>query len=200
MSLEHDNARIHKLIEREKELNCIYQIENIIRNDTLTIDQILARLVEIIPSGWQYPELCRCSITYEGNVYSGAGFDSTGNGQKSEILVGDHIAGHIEVEYDYDTGKPEKPGFLPEEQKLLNTIAGILGMTIFSRKLRSTLEYLKNARSKSNFQVNEDQILSPDSDRHWKWRYDMVNIIAEHLEMDRFGVKGMYLIGSTKNA
>ena len=35
---------------------------------------------------------------------------------------------------------------------------------------------------------------------HWRWRMKMAEKIAEELEANRFGVKGIYVFGSTKNA
>ncbi len=35
---------------------------------------------------------------------------------------------------------------------------------------------------------------------HWGWRMSMAERIAEHLDPERFGVKGMWVYGSTKNA
>jgi pyruvate, water dikinase len=37
-------------------------------------------------------------------------------------------------------------------------------------------------------------------DEHWRWRFRMVEQIAAQLDPQRFGVKDIYLIGSTKNA
>ncbi|RPH96536.1 pyruvate, phosphate dikinase [candidate division KSB1 bacterium] len=37
-------------------------------------------------------------------------------------------------------------------------------------------------------------------DEHWRWRMQMVEKMAEQLDARRFGVKAMYVIGSTKNA
>ncbi|MCJ7717531.1 MAG: nucleotidyltransferase domain-containing protein, partial [Anaerolineales bacterium] len=39
-----------------------------------------------------------------------------------------------------------------------------------------------------------------DHDEHWRWRLKSAETIAEKIDTDRFGVKGVYLIGSTKNA
>jgi pyruvate,water dikinase len=36
--------------------------------------------------------------------------------------------------------------------------------------------------------------------KFWQWRMRMAELIASQLEMDRFGVKAVYVIGSTKNA
>ncbi|MFC1639453.1 PEP/pyruvate-binding domain-containing protein [Gemmatimonadota bacterium] len=37
-------------------------------------------------------------------------------------------------------------------------------------------------------------------ENHWAWRLSMADHIASRLEPDRFGVKGVYIFGSTKNA
>jgi predicted nucleotidyltransferase len=37
-----------------------------------------------------------------------------------------------------------------------------------------------------------------DGISHWRWRYEMACAMAETLDMERFGVVGLYLIGSTK--
>jgi len=37
-------------------------------------------------------------------------------------------------------------------------------------------------------------------EEHWRWRMQMAEHIAEHLDADRFGVKAMYVFGSAKNA
>jgi len=38
-----------------------------------------------------------------------------------------------------------------------------------------------------------------DADAHWRWRLRSVQQIAEHLDPERFGVKAMYVFGSTQN-
>ena len=35
---------------------------------------------------------------------------------------------------------------------------------------------------------------------HWRWRLRMAERIAEQLDAERFGVKALYVFGSTKNA
>ncbi|MCJ7717080.1 MAG: nucleotidyltransferase domain-containing protein, partial [Anaerolineales bacterium] len=41
---------------------------------------------------------------------------------------------------------------------------------------------------------------SSSHDDHWRWRLKSAESIAERIDPERFGVKGVYLIGSTKNA
>ncbi len=35
---------------------------------------------------------------------------------------------------------------------------------------------------------------------HWQWRYEIAKVICHKLDFKKFGVKGFYLFGSTKNA
>jgi len=200
MKPEDSSPRLQKLIEREKELNCLYRVENILIKDKLPFDDMLLALTRAIPPGWQYPETCRCRIHYEGKTYEHGNFLSSGYAMFADIVVSEHVAGSIEVAYAEGTPFGNRPVFLPEERTLLNTIAATLGQAIFRRKLRSTLEVLENARTSPDMKINEDQVLDPSSDRHWKWRYNMVEHIAAHIDMQRFGIKALYLIGSTKNA
>lgn len=44
------------------------------------------------------------------------------------------------------------------------------------------------------------EIIARPSDDCWRWRLHMAERIAAHLDPERFGVKGFYLFGSTKNA
>jgi len=42
--------------------------------------------------------------------------------------------------------------------------------------------------------------LEPAAEDHWLWRMRMAEAIAAHLDPARFGVRGLYVFGSTKNA
>jgi pyruvate,water dikinase len=41
--------------------------------------------------------------------------------------------------------------------------------------------------------------MNPDPETHWEWRLRMARAIAAELAPGRFGVRALYLIGSTKN-
>ncbi|RPJ14383.1 MAG: hypothetical protein EHM37_05945, partial [Deltaproteobacteria bacterium] len=50
------------LAERVKELNCLYSISNLLENQDVDINWILARAVELIPAALQFPELACARI------------------------------------------------------------------------------------------------------------------------------------------
>ena len=67
------DAPLDKLIaslkERAKELNCLYEVEKVLNQSDLPLDQAFQAVVEAIPPGWQYPDVCRAKIEHDGHSY-----------------------------------------------------------------------------------------------------------------------------------
>ena len=61
------------LRERAKELNCLYQIEELLANDALSLQEVFEGIIKTIPSGWQYPEICQARIIYDNATYKTGG-------------------------------------------------------------------------------------------------------------------------------
>jgi len=189
------NIAFDKLKERAKELNCIYNVEELLKDYDIDNENLFKKLINKIPAGWQYPTICEVRIIYEKKIFESDNFIKTQWSQNVNIIVDNNILGEIQVFYTQFIRLLNNSQFLPEEQKLLNTIANRLGNYFFHKKIKHTLSYMRSP-SKSSDNV----ILSPKSDEYWKWRLKMTNIIAKKLDFDKFGVENFYTIGSTKNA
>ena len=194
------NITLTKLQERVKELNCIYKVEELLQNTNLSIENVLYKIIELIPQGWQYTTVCEVRIIYENNIFESENFSETQWLQSADIIIDNNIVGKIQVFYTQLIRLLNNTQFLPEEQKLLNNIANRISNYIFHKKLIKTLNYLKSPSKKNDSDDKLNVILAPTSDEHWKWRLNMVNIIAKKIDTNKFGVKAIYVIGSTKNA
>lgn len=190
--------RLALLGEREKELKCLYKVHGIIR-ENLPVDAFLMEIVKHIWGGWQDPVNLRVKITFENLVYRESDWEETDWRQSADIIIDEKISGTIEVFYIRDRKPADGNRFLPEEQKLLNTIAANVSTYIYHKKLERTLASLEKAQKEEESQEEVD-LLPVQADVHWIWRRDMVNLIAGKLDMDRFGIEAIYLIGSVKNA
>ncbi len=194
------HKKINQLKEREKEMKCLYKVQEIL-DEQLPVDKFLMEIVKHIWGGWQFPIITRVKITLENKIYKEPGWDETEWVQSSNIIVDEEVLGKIEVFYIQFKKMVRVSQFLPEEQKLLNTIAHQIGNYIFNKRLKNTLEVLDSKKNQKGVIVeNSSSLLNTQSNVHWKWRYDFVNIIAEKMDIEKFGVKAIYLIGSTKNA
>ena len=114
------NLAYIRLNERAKELKCIYDLEELLKNENNSIDIIFNKLLEIIPPAWQYPTVCEVRIIYEDKVYKTEDFRETDWCQKSDIVIDSNIIGEIQVYYTQFIRLINNSQFIAEEQKLLN--------------------------------------------------------------------------------
>jgi hypothetical protein len=80
------------------------------------------------------------------------------------------------------------------------TTSGLVLRVLMNADLDEALAFLVEpekvtARAMPKMERPEEQ-----QEDHWRWRLRMAESIAGQLDPDRFGIKALYLIGSTKNA
>jgi PAS domain S-box-containing protein len=144
--------KTHELGERVKELNCLYAFSNLIEKPDICLPEIFQGLVDIIPSGWQYPEMTCARLVLEDQIFKTANFMETIWKQSSPILVDGRHIGDLEVYYL--EGKPEfeEGPFLKDERNLIDALAGRLGKTI---KRIWAEEALRKAHDELELRVEE---------------------------------------------
>ncbi|MCD4749479.1 MAG: hypothetical protein K8R59_08890 [Thermoanaerobaculales bacterium] len=128
---------IISLQERAKELNCLYEVEQALSEPDLPLDQAFLRVVEAIPPGWQYPDVCSARIEYAGRNISCADFRTTEWELCADIVVQDEAVGRIRVCYLEERPREDTGPFLKEEERLVSTIADRLGHSILYHQLHA---------------------------------------------------------------
>jgi pyruvate,water dikinase len=145
---------LHDLGERAKELNCLYKVQELLGTPNITIEEICEGIIQVLPPGWQYPDVCEAQIIYNGNSFRTPSFTKSAWVQSAEIVVQDEVIGKISVCYLEERPASDEGPFLKEERKLINTIAEQFGFYILHQKLR---------------QVFQEQ-LEGEGDRRSEWR------------------------------
>lgn len=126
---------LRSLQERAKELNCLYRIEELINDETLALDDVFQGVIDAIPPGWQYPDVCVARIHYDKKDYTRGDFCETDWVQKATIRASGAAAGALEVAYLKQMPLADEGPFLKEERRLLETIADRIGSCITHRQL-----------------------------------------------------------------
>ncbi|PLX05405.1 MAG: hypothetical protein C0594_07485, partial [Marinilabiliales bacterium] len=52
------------LEERAKELSCLYEVDELLKDTNEEVHFVLKALTKVIPKGWKFPEICEVEITY----------------------------------------------------------------------------------------------------------------------------------------
>ena len=103
---------IRFLWEREKELECLYRIEELLVKPDITPDDAYRGIVEAVPTGWQYPEVCRARITIGTDTYQAPDFTETPWRLTADIMIQNKKAGEINFFYKREMPSADAGPFL----------------------------------------------------------------------------------------
>lgn len=157
---------LDSLNERAKELACLYQIEEILRDTNAPLSEIFQRVCDVLPPGWRYPESCQARITHESASYSTPNYAETEWTRSAYIVAQGAIIGRVEVSYREKMAEQDDGPFLKEERKLLNTVAERLGHYIFHRQLMPVFKELEAA----------NDAVTKSKRQYWRTILDMLRI------------------------
>ena len=168
------------LRERAKELRCIYSVSAALSRRDEPPQVVFRWVLDAIPPAWQYPTDTTARIEYLGRTHALQDFIDTPWRLRSPISVWRTSVGAIEVHYKQEKPTAWEGPFLREERELLDNMAHRIG------------EYLEwKQRELSGERLGA----APE---HWRWRQRFAERIASAIDPARFGVKAIYLFGSTE--
>jgi PAS domain S-box-containing protein len=130
----------HDLGERIKELNCLYQLSSLMKDNTLSLETFFSKVVALIPPAWQWPEVTCGQIKYGDLEVKTENFQETSWKQAAEIILSDTKTGVVEVFYLEETIECDEGPFLSEERELINIIARELGDYITKKEAEEERE------------------------------------------------------------
>jgi signal transduction histidine kinase len=132
------------LQERVKELTCLYDINEAVRRSSVSLDDILKEIADLITRAWRYPEIASSRIRLDGNVYLSGNFRDGPSRIRASILVNKMRRGEVEVIYSEERPKRDEGPFLYEERKLIEAIAQKISTIITDKEAEQEREQLKD--------------------------------------------------------
>jgi signal transduction histidine kinase len=130
------------LIERVKELNCLYGISRLREREDTPLDAIMQGLVELIPPAWQYPDITCARVTFGKQQFKTANFGATPWKQTEVVKVDGRPCGRIEVCYLEPRPACDEGPFLAEERHLIHAIAERLGHIVEHEAAEERVRFL----------------------------------------------------------
>ncbi len=113
----------HRLQERIKELNCLYDISSFREATDFSLDAVLQAVIDFIPPAIQHPEITCARLIFGDYEIKTKNFQDTKWKISREIAATDKWIGTLEV--CYLEAKPElaEGPFLKEAKNLINAVA-----------------------------------------------------------------------------
>jgi hypothetical protein len=113
----------HRLRERIKELNCLYDISGFGASTDFSLDAILQAVIDFIPPAFQYPEITCARIIFDRYEFTTENFIDTRWKLAHEITVNNERIGTLEVCYLEEKPALYEGPFLKEAKNLIGAIA-----------------------------------------------------------------------------
>jgi len=120
----------HRLRERIKELNCLYDISSFRDATDFSLDAVLQAVIDFIPPAFQYPEITCARIVFDRYEFTTKNFKDTRWKLTHDITVNNERIGTLEICYLEEKPALDEGPFLKEARNLIGAIAETLAKII----------------------------------------------------------------------
>lgn len=141
---------LSSLQERAKELNCLYRVDEILADADAPRADVCRQLVDALPPGWQYPEICCVRLAVPGGEYRTDDFRETPWVLACPVIADDEPIGELVVAYLEERPAADEGPFLREERRLIETIARRIGFFVTRQRLRRVHDTLQAAETRKD--------------------------------------------------
>jgi signal transduction histidine kinase len=116
----------HRLQERLKELTALHQTARILQRADASPQEVIERIVGILPAAWQYPEATEVSIRFREWAVATPRFTATPWMLGAVIAARGGPRGLVEIAYTEERPPSDEGPFLKEERDLIDSLAAML--------------------------------------------------------------------------
>jgi len=149
---EEEKDRAHYLLnERIKELKTLYHSNQILQEKEKSFEDALQEMVNILPSGWQYPEIAAARISIGSEEFKTSNFATGSHRQAAQFCTPDGELAKIELVYLAEMPESIEGPFLAEERNLIDMLAEMLKIYLTRRH---EAEALKKSEASLNATIN----------------------------------------------
>lgn len=140
---------------RANELNCLLQMTELVEQYRGSLDEILQKAADLLPTFWPPSQAVCARIVYLDHPYASRDFRRTPWRLGAEIRTGNRSVGQVEVCYRKKTSDTEGDSGAAEERRLLHAVAERLAGLILRTEAEEELRRERQALQESNIAMRE---------------------------------------------
>jgi PAS domain S-box-containing protein len=189
-SPDDDQTLRYRLNERVKELTAMHAAAFLLRDQALSVPDILTGVADLIPPAFQFTDRAAAEVRYGDKAVRTAGFIPSTASLAADFRTVDGVAGSITVAYlDAERADPDVL-FLEEERRLLESLAEMLEATLDRKVAHAALE-----QSQQRLQL----ALTAAGMGVWEWEF-ATNRVIWSAELERIAGLEPGTFGGTLDA
>jgi PAS domain S-box-containing protein len=148
----------HELVERAKELRCLYEIASIMGAPNITLVERYKEVVNVLPKAWRYPEITCAKIVINGETFQTNNYKESDWKQSADIIILGERAGVLEVCYLAQKPDLDEGPFSKEERLLIDAVAERLGIITEHRQAAELLKTISDNSPLGIFILQDEKL------------------------------------------
>ncbi|WP_320172240.1 ATP-binding protein [Maridesulfovibrio sp.] len=132
-----------ELIERNKAINCLYEISKLGGDLEMGLKETMERIVNLLASGFQHPERTHVRLRVGNLSWQTEGFRKTDNVLVEPVESSRDIRGTLTVSVENGGPGIGEPVFLEDERDLLSTAAQQIAIIVSKKEIKSAKQQLE---------------------------------------------------------
>jgi len=138
---------------KAQQMKALYGLSEVLGRRGESLDDMLRQSADAFAFGWRGEDQMSCEIVFDGRAYRGKGFRESAECLARPLLVFGQDRGRVSICREAPGGRPDAPGFQPDEEVLFGSMAGQveqaleahLSLTQLARSERQFREFFDNA-------------------------------------------------------
>ncbi|AMK12056.1 MAG: ATP-binding protein [Pseudodesulfovibrio sp.] len=135
------------LMERNKELSCLYSLSQLMGEIHRTMDDLLGHVVALLPSAFQHPDMTYARLRLGTKIYETPGYAESDFMLRSDLVISDEKRGSLSVAV---RGYAPRTGFLEDEKDLFSTVVQQVVILVSKRETRLAKQELERQLRQSD--------------------------------------------------
>jgi len=136
---ESQERLVRSVTKRLNELSCLYSLSMLLGTSPLSLSELFCEAVGRLPPAWQYPEITRSRILFDGREFLSGSFCLTPWLQSADIVVSGEKVGVVQVYYAEERPEADEGPFLKGERDLIDNLARMFGDALSRNYLEEVL-------------------------------------------------------------
>ena len=136
------------LLERNKELNCLFELSLFLGDTSLELDELLTRIIALLPSGFQNPDQTFVRVKLDGNVWETPGYVESEHRLEEALEINDEKRGAVTVSVAEVPRDGES--FLDDEKDMFSTVVRQVNVTVSKKETRKAKQELERQLRQSD--------------------------------------------------
>jgi signal transduction histidine kinase len=133
LKIAHDELE-KKVVQRVKELNCMYEMVKLSAAHELSISEILKKVINIIPAGLPLSNGGKCRINLDGVVVESDSFKSDSSVIQAPLIIDENERGGVEVSFSGNKPNVDEELFKIEEKALIDSLSKQLSIIVSQKE------------------------------------------------------------------